>query len=90
MESDEGSSTASAFWQFGVMALAGNSTGARPIFERLLDRANDLGLFPEEIDTRSGEQRGNVLQAFTHMRVINHAVRLEQAAAHSDRRKDIA
>jgi GH15 family glucan-1,4-alpha-glucosidase len=81
LEGDEGTFTACAFWRVGVMALAGRTASAKAMFERLLTRSNDVGLFAEEIDAATGEQRGNVPQAFTHMCVINHAVRLEQAIA---------
>jgi GH15 family glucan-1,4-alpha-glucosidase len=47
------------------------------VFERLLKRANDVGLFAEQIDASTGEHRGNFPQAFTHMAVINHALRLD-------------
>ncbi len=73
----EATFTACAFWRVGVLALSGNTERARPLFERLLMRANDVGLFAEQIDARSGDQRGNFPQAFTHMSVINHAFRLE-------------
>jgi GH15 family glucan-1,4-alpha-glucosidase len=73
----EATFTACAFWRVGALALAGDIRRAQPLFERLLLRANDLGLFAEQIDARSGDQRGNFPQAFTHMSVINHAVRLE-------------
>jgi GH15 family glucan-1,4-alpha-glucosidase len=49
------------------------------LFKRRLVRGNDVGLYAEEIDPATGEQRGNVPQAFTHMCIINHAVRLDEA-----------
>lgn len=79
LEGDEATFTACAFWRVGVMALAGRTRPAKALFERLLDRCNDVGLFAEEIDAATGEQRGNLPQGFTHMCVINHAVRLQQA-----------
>ena len=75
----EGAFTACAFWRVGALALAGQTEKAKAIFERLLQRANNVGLLAEEIDVESGEQRGNFPQAFTHMAIINHAVRLEKA-----------
>ncbi len=76
---NEATFTACAFWRVGCLALAGRVGEATPLFERLLGRANDVGLFAEEIDAASGEQRGNFPQGFTHMAVINHAVRLATA-----------
>ncbi len=76
LEGAEATFTACAFWRVGCLALAGRREEATALFERLLTRGNDLGLFAEEIDAETGEQRGNVPQGFTHMAVINHAVRL--------------
>ncbi|MBB2964959.1 glycoside hydrolase family 15 protein [Methylobacterium sp. R2-1] len=80
LEGKEATFTACAFWRAGCLALAGRNDEATALFERLLARGNDLGLFAEEIDAESGEQRGNVPQGFTHMAVINHAVRLAAAS----------
>ena len=78
LEGQEATFTACAFWRVGCLALAGRQEEATALFERLLARGNDLGLFAEEIDAETGEQRGNVPQGFTHMAIINHAVRLAQ------------
>ncbi|MCR0981990.1 glycoside hydrolase family 15 protein [Roseomonas pecuniae] len=78
MEGEEATFAACAFWRVGCLALAGKTEPARLIFERLLERGNDLGLFAEEIDAATGEQRGNFPQGFTHMAIINHALRLER------------
>ena len=75
MEGREGTFTACSFWRVGVLALMGRRQQAIALFERLLARGNDLGLFAEEIDAASGEQRGNFPQGFTHMALINVAVR---------------
>ncbi|WP_375463994.1 glycoside hydrolase family 15 protein [uncultured Methylobacterium sp.] len=77
LEGDEGAFTACAFWRVGCLALAGRTGEARAIFERLLARGNDVGLFAEMIDPATGEQRGNVPQGFSHMALINAALRLQ-------------
>ncbi|AWB20740.1 glycoside hydrolase family 15 protein [Methylobacterium currus] len=84
----EATFAACAFWRVGCLALAGRTDEAEPLFARLLTRGNDLGLFAEEIDAGTGEQRGNVPQGFTHMAIINHAVRLDRAARHAEARTD--
>jgi hypothetical protein len=38
------------------------------------------GLFAEELDWTSGEQLGNTPQAFTHVGVINAALRLQNSS----------
>ena len=78
LEGQEATFTACAFWRVGCLAIAGRQEEATALFERLVARGNDLGLFAEEIDAETGEQRGNVPQGFTHMAIINHAVRLAQ------------
>ncbi|MFT8244198.1 glycoside hydrolase family 15 protein [Roseomonas sp. BN140053] len=81
MKGQEGTFTACAFWRVGCLALGGRLGEAEALMERLLTRGNDLGLFAEEIDAATGEQRGNFPQGFTHMALINHALRLQAVAA---------
>jgi GH15 family glucan-1,4-alpha-glucosidase len=45
--------------------------------EALLSRANDVGLFAEEVDPRSGAALGNFPQAFTHVGVVNAVLALD-------------
>ena len=54
---------------------------ARALCERLLSHASPLGLYAEEIDSRSGRHLGNFPQAFTHLALINavvHVIRAEE------------
>jgi GH15 family glucan-1,4-alpha-glucosidase len=78
---DEGTFTACAFWRVGCLALDGRTAEAKAAFERLITRGNDVGLFAEEIDPATGEQRGNTPQGFSHMALINAALRLESSIA---------
>jgi GH15 family glucan-1,4-alpha-glucosidase len=78
MQGQEATFLACAFWRVGCLALAGRRDEARAIYERLLARGNDLGLFAEQLDAATGEHRGNFPQGFTHMSIINHALRLEK------------
>ena len=55
---------------------------ARDLCEKLLGYSSALGLYAEEIDTRSGRHLGNFPQAFTHLALINavmHVIRAEEA-----------
>jgi len=54
-------------------------------FQRLLARANPLGLLAEEIDPVSGEQLGNFPQAFSHIGLINAALTLHEVEQHPRR-----
>ncbi len=78
MQGKEGTFTACAFWFASCLAVVGRVDEARSRLDRLLSRSNDMGLFAEEIDAATGEQRGNFPQGFTHMAVINHSVRLAE------------
>lgn len=78
---DEGTFTACAFWRVGCLALDGRTGEARAAFERLIARCNDVGLLAEEIDPATGAQRGNTPQGFSHMALINAALRLEDSIA---------
>jgi GH15 family glucan-1,4-alpha-glucosidase len=78
-EGEEGAFTACAFWRIGCLALDGRTGEAKAAFERMIARGNDVGLFAEEIDPATGEQRGNTPQGFSHMALINAALRLDAA-----------
>ncbi|MBF9129323.1 glycoside hydrolase family 15 protein [Plantactinospora sp. S1510] len=70
-----------SFWLVCCLILAGEHDRARRLFEGLAGRANDLGLFAEQIDPVTGEQVGNFPQAFSHIGLINAAGRLSDLAA---------
>ena len=52
---------------------------ARALFEKLLSFAGPLHLYAEEIDAESGQHLGNYPQAFTHLALIDAALRLIDA-----------
>lgn len=76
---EEGAFAACAHWGVGIRTLRGEFEEARDLLERALARANDLGLFAEEFDPRTGEPLGNFPQGFTHMAIIHETVRLFEA-----------
>ena len=49
------------------------------MFEHLLSLRNDLGLLAEQYDPAAGRQLGNFPQAFSHVCLVNTAVRLDRA-----------
>ncbi|MEV4654768.1 glycoside hydrolase family 15 protein [Micromonospora sp. NPDC049301] len=69
-----------SFWLVGCLALAGEEDRASRLFEQLAGRANDLGLFTEQIDQVTGEPLGNFPQAFSHIGLINAAGNLTDVA----------
>ncbi|HVD03992.1 MAG TPA: glycoside hydrolase family 15 protein [Candidatus Dormibacteraeota bacterium] len=76
----EGTFLLCSFWLVNNLALQRQLGPARDLFERLIAHGNDLGLFSEELDPRSGELLGNFPQAFTHLAIINAAAHIERAA----------
>jgi GH15 family glucan-1,4-alpha-glucosidase len=75
----EGTFGIAGFWAVEYLALAGRVDEARSRFERLLARANDVGLYAEEICPKTGEALGNFPQAYTHVGLITAANALREA-----------
>jgi GH15 family glucan-1,4-alpha-glucosidase len=76
---EEGAFGLCTFWLVDALAMSGRLTEARRIFEGLVNRANHVGLFPEQIDPKTGEFLGNFPQAFTHIGLINSMLFLADA-----------
>lgn len=76
----EGTFGACAFWAVEARARGGDIPGAQDTFEHLLNYANDVGLFAEEIAADSGQALGNFPQAFTHIGLIGAALTLAECA----------
>ena len=72
----EGVFLACSFWLVEVLALQGKREEARELFDRLLALRNDVGLFSEEWEPRSGRLVGNFPQAFTHLALVEAALAL--------------
>ena len=77
LEGREGGFLPCSFWLAQALARSGQADEANALFQRLLQLANDVGLFAEEIDPVSSAQLGNFPQAFTHAALIQAALALE-------------
>ncbi len=79
---DEGAFLACSFWLADDLAMIGRVDEARQLFEKLLALRNDLGLLAEEWDPRLQRQVGNFPQAFSHVPLIDTALRLTASGAY--------
>ncbi|MFG3172057.1 glycoside hydrolase family 15 protein [Streptomyces sp. NPDC048200] len=78
LRGSEGTFSLCTFLYVDALARAGRLPQARYTFEKMQTYANHVGLFAEEIGP-SGEQLGNVPQAFTHLSLIMAATTLDES-----------
>lgn len=75
----EGAFLPCSFWMVQALARTGRIAEATDRFDALLQFANPLGLYAEEIDPTSGEHLGNYPQALTHATLVQAALALRDA-----------
>ncbi|UNK48997.1 glycoside hydrolase family 15 protein [Lysobacter sp. S4-A87] len=76
--SPETSFTICTFWYIDALASIGRHEEARSLFERILARRNPLGLLSEDLEFGGGEAWGNFPQTYSHVGLINAAMRLSR------------
>lgn len=76
---EEGAFGLCTFWLVDVLALSGRIEEAEKIYRNIVQYANHLGLFSEQLDPKTGELLGNFPQAFTHIGLINSTLYLAYA-----------
>jgi GH15 family glucan-1,4-alpha-glucosidase len=75
----EGAFLPCSFWYVDNLVLLGRLDEAQAMFRRLAALCNDVGLMAEEYDPRARRMLGNFPQAFSHVALINAALRLAGA-----------
>jgi GH15 family glucan-1,4-alpha-glucosidase len=77
----EGAFALCSFWLVEALEHAGRHDEAHDTFENLCGLRGQSGLFAEEFDPVTGAHLGNRPQAFTHIGLINAALRLNHMTA---------
>ncbi len=73
----EGAFILCGFWLAEALAMAGRLDEAQQVFVAHAEASNHVGLLAEELDPRSRRQLGNFPQAFSHLGLINAAMRID-------------
>ena len=71
--------TICTLWYVDALAALGRLDEARSIFEAVLACRNHLGLMSEDLEPGTGELWGNFPQSYTHVGLINSAMRLSRS-----------
>lgn len=80
----EGAFVLCGFWLAEALAAAGRLEEAQEVFVAHAEASNHVGLLAEEIDPSTRAQLGNFPQGFSHMGLINAAVRIDRALRRRD------
>ncbi|MEO0650110.1 MAG: trehalose-phosphatase [Planctomycetota bacterium] len=73
---DEGGFHLLTSWLIDAYHVLGRRDEARELFDDLCGFAGATGLLPEQVDPRTGRALGNHPQAYSHLGLVNNALRL--------------
>ena len=68
--------TICTFWMINSLYSIGEQEKAKKMFDQLLSYSNHLGLFSEDIDFKTKRLLGNFPQAYSHLALIDTAIKL--------------
>ncbi len=70
--------TICTFWLINALYAIGERKKARELFDQLLSYSNHVGLFSEDIDFKTKRLLGNFPQAYSHLAIIETAIRFSK------------